>query len=133
MATARFLKLLIRLSGFATLLLGLAFWVGYAHSWLTVHLVLGVLLVVALWVTAALAFRADTHRTLSMVAFLWGFAVVAFGYEQAVILPGPMHWVVMLAHLTAGAIAMGLGVVVAAAVERSMTGDRGKLAVADKR
>ncbi|MGA8202909.1 MAG: hypothetical protein WB812_00230 [Woeseiaceae bacterium] len=132
-AIARFLKLLLRLSGLGALLLGLAFWAGFAFSWQTVHVAFGMLLVVTLWATAVLAIRADTHRALAIVAFLWGTAVVAFGYEQAAILPGPMHWIVALAHLAAGGIAMGLGVVLAAAVERAISGEPEELAVADQR
>jgi hypothetical protein len=132
-AIARLLKLLLRLWGLGALLLGLAFWAGYALSWQTVHIVFGLLLVVTLWATAVLAIRADTHRALSMVAFLWGIAVVAFGYEQAAILPGPMHWIVALAHLAAGGIAMGLGVVLAAGVECAMSDEHEELAVANQR
>jgi hypothetical protein len=124
-ATARFLKLLIRLSGVGALLLGVAIWAGYALSWLTVHIAFGVVLVAAMWATAVLAFRAATHRGLSMLVFLWGIGVVAFGRAQVTILPGPTHWMVSLAHLVAGAIAMGLGVALAAGVERATSAHGG--------
>lgn len=130
---ARFLKILIRLSGAGALLLGLAIWAGYTLSWLPVHIVFGVVLVVAMWATAALAARAATHRALAMLVFLWGIGVVAFGRAQAAILPGPTHWIVALAHLVAGGIAMGLGVALAAGVERATSKAHGGVVAAGGR
>ncbi len=131
-ATARLLKMLIRLSGAGALLLGLTIWAGYAPSWLTVHIAFGVVLVVAMWAAAALAARTATHRALSMFAFLWGIGVVAFGRAQATILPGSAHWIVSLAHLIAGAVTIALGVALAAGVERA-TSARGGITVTDRR
>lgn len=129
-ATARLLKMLIRLSGGGAALLGLAIWAGYARSWLAVHIACGVVLVVAMWATAALAFRAATQRVLSMLVVLWGIGVVELGRAQATILPGREHWIVSLAHLAAGAVAMGLGAALAAGVERAASKAHGGVAPA---
>jgi hypothetical protein len=118
-AAARALKLLIRLAGVGALVLGLAIWAGYLFSWLPVHIVFGVTLVLAMWATAGLAFRAGARRGFAVLVFLWGLGVVAFGKMQGQILPGPIHWIVQLAHLLAGGIAMGLGVALASMVERA--------------
>ena len=116
---ARALKHLIRLAGGGALLLGLAIWAGYLFSWLPVHIVFGATLVLAMWVIAVLAFRAGVRQGFAAVVFLWGVGVVMFGRVQGRILPGPMHWAIQLTHLLAGGIAMGLGIALAAAVERS--------------
>ncbi len=117
--TARILKILIRLLGVAALLLGLMIWAGYGFSWLPVHILLGTLFVVTMWGTSALAFVAGTRRGLATLVFLWGLGVVWFGRAQMALLPGPRHWIVQLAHLLAGGVAMGLGYALAVAVEHS--------------
>ncbi len=116
-AAARVLKLLIRISGVGALALGLAIWAGYLFSWLPLHIVFGATLVLTLWVTAVLAYRVGARRGLAVVVFLWGLGVVVFGQMQGRILPGPMHWIIQLAHLLAGGIAIALGVVLASAIE----------------
>jgi hypothetical protein len=132
-ATARFLKTLIRVSGAGALLLGLTIWTGYTLPWATVHILFGLALVVAMWATAALAVRAATQRTLAMLVFLWGIGIFAFGRAQAAILPGPMHWIVSLAHLVAGGVAIGLGVALATGVERATSKAHGGVAATDGR
>lgn len=116
---ARLLKLLIRVCGVAALLLGLAFWTGHLFSWLPVHTLLGVVLVLALWAMAALAFFAHAGRALAAFAAAWGLGVVMFGRMQVGLLPGDLHWIIALAHLVAGGIAMAFGAVLAGAIERS--------------
>ncbi len=118
--TARLLKLLIRLSGMVALLLGLAFWTGHLFLWLPVHILLGLVLVLAMWVTAGLAFRAGAGQGVAAFAALWGVGVVVFGRMQVGLLPGDMHWIISLAHLLAGGVAMGLGTALASAIERSV-------------
>ncbi len=119
---ARLLKLLVRLCGLAALLLGLAFWTGHLFSWLSVHMLLGLVVVLAMWATAALGFRAGVRRGTAAFAALWGVGVVVFGRMQVGLLPGDMHWIISLAHLLAGGVAMGLGTALASAVERSALG-----------
>ena len=119
--TARILKALIRLSGGGALLLGLAVWAGYALGWVPVHMLFGVTMVFSMWVTAALAIRAGTRPGFATLVALWGLAVVIFGRLQMRLMPGPHHWVIALTHLLAGGLAMGMGVSLATAVERSAT------------
>lgn len=114
---ARYLKILIRVSGGGALLLGLAIWAGYLLSWLPVHLWLGVALVLSMWAAGALALGAGTRRGLAAVVFLWGIGIVAFGQLQGRLLPGPRHWIISLAHLLAGGLAIGLGAALANAIE----------------
>jgi len=46
----------------------------------------------------------------------WGIVSWAFGLTQGAILTGQLHWVVELAHLAAGVIAIVVGVQLATAV-----------------
>lgn len=118
-AAARLLKLLIRISGVGALVLGLAIWAGYLFSWLPVHIVFGATLVLEMWVTAVLAYRAGARPGFALLVFLWGLGILMFGRLQGRIMPGPTHWIIKLAHLLAGGIAMGFGVVLATAIEHA--------------
>ena len=121
MATAaRYLKILIRLSGVGALLLGLTIWSGHARSWLPLHVSFGVTLVLALFATVVISTLAAARRGFSVFVLLWGVLVVVFGRLQVTLLPGSHHWIVALVHLLIGGIAMGLGAALAGAVEREL-------------
>jgi hypothetical protein len=106
--TDRVLQVIVRATGGFQILLGALLWVGFLQQLTTLHMVVGLVFVLAVWVLAARAFAAGAGRALSAVAILWGVIVVALGMTQAQILPGPSHWVVRVAHLVVGVIAMGL-------------------------
>jgi hypothetical protein len=122
MTAARFLKLLMRLSGVGALLLGLAIWAGYGTSWLPIHILLGAILVLAMWGTAVLAFRTGLRRGLGVFVFLWGLGMAVFGGLQGRLLPGPTHWLIAVAHVLAGPVGAALGVVLGSALERPLAG-----------
>jgi hypothetical protein len=105
-------RVLITLSGTALLVLGILFWTGRALSWLPVHMLLGVVLVVSLWLVTGLALRARVARGLVLLVFLWSLITPALGVMQMRLLPGNLHWTVQLLHLLVGVAAMGIGQVV---------------------
>ncbi len=115
--SSRYLKILIRLSGAGAMLLGLTIWSGHARSWLPVHMLLGIVLVLSVCATAALAFQSGTRRGFATFVLLWSLGIVVFGRLQALLLPGPHHWIVSLTHLLSGGIAIALGASLAGAVE----------------
>ena len=115
--TARLLEGLLRLCGSAALLLGLAFWLGYGRSLTQLHIRLGTTVVVLLWVIAGLAWRAKAGVRLVALAVGWGFLVWFLGMRQGRLLPGSFHWVVEVAHLVVGMIAIALGERLAATVK----------------
>jgi len=67
----------------------------------------GILLVLALWIQAALAVRAGVGIALPVVAFGWGIVVVALGMTQDTLLPGDLHWLIKVLHLLVGVGAVG--------------------------
>ena len=92
-------------SGALLLVLGLLVWVGVGPAVvLSVHIVLGFVLVISLWTLAAIAARAGVPLSTVAFATTWGVIVLAFGLVQARLLPGAWHWVVQVAHV---AISMG--------------------------
>ena len=121
-ATATISIWIVRVAGTLQLLLGALFWTGHAYSFLPLHIISGVVIVLTLWTVAVLALVARTHRGLAVFGVLWGLALPAFGMVQATILVGSMHWIIRVLHLLMGLAAMALagtlGQMILAAVPR---------------
>lgn len=100
---------LISLFGIALLVLGLLFWTGHALALLSLHMLLGGLFVVCLWVLAALGFAIPRARGMAFIVLIWSLIVPALGVSQLQLLPGSDHWVIRATHLLVGLIAIGLG------------------------
>jgi hypothetical protein len=101
------------------LVLGALFWIGTARSFIPIHTLLGLVLVVALWVLAFAAARAGVNPVLVALAVVWGVIVAALGLEQTRLLVGPSHWVVEVLHLLVGLAAVGLAEVLARRTRRA--------------
>jgi hypothetical protein len=122
----RVLTILIRVCGFGAFALGLAFWFGYAGSYIQVHTTLGIMLVLSLWALAGIAWRNGVRRDLILFAAVWGGVTWVVGVIQGQILPGASHWIVEVAHLAAGAIAVVIGLFLARAMTRPQIAARGR-------
>lgn len=107
--TAKIAQIALRVSGVLTLLLGLSFWVGYGASLRQLHMLLGVIVVLALWILAGIAAKVGAPLPRVVMAVLWGFVVIALGMTQTQFYPGPMHWMIRLTHLLVGIGAMAQG------------------------
>lgn len=115
-ATATAARLLIRVTGAIVLILGIVMWTGHAHALVSVHMLLGVILVFALWVLAGLGAAAGVRRGTTLLSLVWGIVVITLGMLQTRLLPGRAHWVIQVLHLLVGLGAMGLGEALAARV-----------------
>ncbi len=98
----------VRLLGVVEIVLGLLFWFGAARTLVPLHMVLGVLIVLALWLLATVGARARVGTGLVIVAFAWGLVLVAVGMGQLQWIPGAWHWLIQLLHLLIGIGAIGL-------------------------
>jgi hypothetical protein len=98
----------VRITGLFQIVTGLLFWTGNALALIPLHMLSGLVLVIALWVLAVLAARAGAGVGLVALAAVWGIFVVVFGMTQAALLPGDLHWVIQVLHLLVGLVAMGL-------------------------
>jgi len=117
--TAVIARLLLSLLGLALLVLGGLIWSGRAPSLVPLHMQLGVLFVVCLWVLVGLSFYARAGRGLAVLVLIWSLIVPVLGVAQLRLLPGPRHWVIQSIHLLVGLIAMGLGHALARPIGRS--------------
>ena len=116
MKAAEVLNVLIRAAAGSALALGLAFWLGYARSLTQLHMGLGIGLVLCVWATSWVAWSTNTRRGLAALGVVCGVVAWVLGITQSVILPGPFHWVVQIAHLALGIITTAVGLRLAIAV-----------------
>jgi hypothetical protein len=103
------LQWLIRLTGLIQIVLGVIFWLGYALNLISLHMLIGFVLVLALWVLALLAARSGVKMSFVVLAIVWGVITLALGMTQTQLLPGAFHWVIQVIHLVVGLAAIGLG------------------------
>jgi hypothetical protein len=96
----------VRLTGPTQVVLGLLFWTGRALTLLPLHMLIGMVFVLAILVLAGVAARAGLRRALVLLTVALGLVIPLFGITQSRVLPGPAHWVVKLAHLLIGIAAM---------------------------
>ena len=108
----------IRVTGLALVVLGLLLWVDVATGLRSIHMLLGLVLVVALVTAAVLALRAGATPILPVIAIAWAILTLVLGMTQAQILPGDGHVIVEVAHLLVGIVAIGLGEVLVASGRR---------------
>jgi hypothetical protein len=101
-------QMLVRLIGSIMLVLGALFWTGNALALIPVHMLLGLVLVVSLWLIAGLALRARVPPGWVALGVLWGLLVPVLGVSQDSLLPGGLHWLIQLLHLALGLGAIGL-------------------------
>jgi hypothetical protein len=111
-------QMLIRVCFLAVLVLGALFWTGHADSLRGVHILAGILIVLALWAIATIALLRDVNRAVAGAAYIWGIVTVVFGLNQETIVPGTMHWVTQVAHLLVGVVAVALAELLGARLRR---------------
>jgi hypothetical protein len=98
----------LRTLGLIQIGLGVLFWTYNALNLIPLHMLIGLMIVLALWVLVGLGLRAGVHPGLASAAFAWGLLVIALGMTQMQILPSDLHWIVQVVHLGFGLAAMGM-------------------------
>ena len=103
-------SILLRICGTLALILGLLFWVGIGLNLIAVHMLLGLLVVLLLWIVGVgQAFSKNGNWVLAIGALALGVLVIVFGLRQSGLLVGPFHWVIRVIHLLLGVLAVGVG------------------------
>ena len=88
------------------LILGIGFWTGNWAGLVSVHMILGLLFVLALWVVAGIAIARRQNTGLAVLAFVLGVLIAWLGMAQRGLLVGDLHWIVRVLHLLVGVAAM---------------------------
>src|SRR5690349_18427541 len=111
----RIASIILRLSGALAVILGLLFWSGNGLNLIPIHILLGLLVVLSLWVVGiGQALSSGGSWPLAGGALLLGLLVIVVGMRQSSLLVGPLHWVIQVVHLLLGVLAVGIGQIAAA-------------------
>jgi hypothetical protein len=106
----RICSLVVRIGGSLALLLGLLFWFDIGTNLVQVHVTLGILVVLALWILATIYARTpNANLGLAIGASVVGLLQLVLGITQQSLLPGDFHWVIQVVHLLLGVTVIGMG------------------------
>ena len=100
----------LRIAVLAAIILGILFWTGNAENLIPVHMLLGIIAVLSLWVIGlAQGFIKGGSFGLALATFIVGLALAIVGLYQQQWLLGSSHWIIQVIHLLLGLSAIGLG------------------------
>jgi hypothetical protein len=112
-------QMLVRITGVLLLILGLLFWTGDALGLIPVHMLLGVLMVLGLWLLAAVGSQMGAPMGMTVGAFVLGLIVAILGFTQTSLLPGSTHWIIQALHLIVGMAAIASGEMIGGRLRRN--------------
>jgi hypothetical protein len=111
----RYATAILTVAGLLALVLGLLLWIGLGVNLISMHMLLGLLAVGALWIVAiGQALAKNGNRILALAALILGGLTIWLGMIQAALLNGPSHWIIQLIHPMLGLATVGLGHMAAA-------------------
>ena len=102
--------MVLRVAVLLALILGILFWTGNAVNLIPVHMLIGIIAVLSLWVIGlAQGFIKGGSFGLALATFIVGLALAIVGLYQQQWLLGSSHWIIQVIHLLLGLSAIGLG------------------------
>jgi hypothetical protein len=122
--TTTIAQTVVRTLGLIQIGLGVLFWTYNVLNLIPLHMLIGLVVVLALWALAGLGLRTRVHPGLASAAFAWGVLVIALGMTQMRILPGDLHWIVQVLHLGFGLAAMAFAEVLGHRVRAALGGNQ---------
>ncbi len=112
-------RVILTLLGIALIVMGVLFWTGHALSLIPLHMLLGGIFVIFMWLLSGVTLYVPRARTFGVVVFVWGLIVLIIAVEQLRILPDSLHWVAQTVHLLVGVAAIGLAHALAGKILRA--------------
>jgi hypothetical protein len=116
--------MVLRFAVLVNLVLGVIFWTGNADSLQGIHIILGIIAVIALWTLGIMQGLRGGSFGLALATFGVGFLLAFVGLFQKNWLPeatSSNHWIIQVIHLALGLAAIGLGEMVAGRYKRLTT------------
>jgi hypothetical protein len=108
----------VRITGVLLLILGLLFWGGDARNLISVHILLGIVMVFALLLLAVSATQLGIPIGMAAGAAIMALITLVLGLTQDNLLPGPSHWIIQILHLIVGVLAVGSGEMIGGRLRR---------------
>jgi hypothetical protein len=115
---ARIASMALRLFFLINLVLGLYFWISGNTALVDLHMLIGILFVISLWVYSAIVGLQAGSVGFVAGCFVLGLLIVIVGLTQKSILDGSDHWLVQILHLVLAIIAIGFAEVFGARAQR---------------
>ena len=113
--------MVLRLGVLLALVMGILFWTGNIQNLIPIHMLIGILVVLCLWVIGlAQGFTKAASFGLALATFILGLVLVIVGLYQTRWLPGSSHWIIQVIHLLLGLSAIGLGEMIYARTKRRL-------------
>ena len=108
---------ILRIAGSVALVLGLLIWTVQLDA-VSLHMLFGLLVAVALLVISILAALTRSLRVLGVIGIVYAFILPLLGLNQETLLVGNLHWVIQVVHLAVGIGALALGGVISTRYRR---------------
>src|SRR5947208_9733578 len=113
--------MVLRVAVLLALILGILFWTGNFQNLTPIHMLLGFIVVISLWVIGlAQGFTKGGSFGLAVATFIIGLLLAIVGLYQDYWLIGSAHWVIQVIHLLLGLSAIGSGEMIAARTRRRL-------------
>jgi hypothetical protein len=116
----RICSLVVRIGGSLALLLGLLRYFNIGPDLVQLHMTLGILVVLALWILATIYARTpNANLGMSIGASVIGLLLLIVGVTQQGLLLNDFHWVIQVIHVLLGLTVIGMGESLAGAIRRA--------------
>lgn len=125
---AKIASWVVRLGGLVMIVLGLLFWTGNAMGLVNEHMTLGLLVVLALWILAAVGMQKGLGVGLTLGALLTGIAALIVGMTQTRLLPGSAHIIIEVVHFLLGLSIISFGEIITGRLRRLTQGSKSAVA-----
>ena len=101
--------MVLRIAVLFNLITGIIFWTGNADPLQIVHIVVGIIAVLALWTLGIMQGLRGSNYGLTAAAIVVGLLLALVGLFQTGWLTGSNHWIIQDIDLLLGIAAIGLG------------------------
>jgi hypothetical protein len=119
--TVTVLQWAVRILAILLIAMGVEFWLGRSFSLLPVHMRMGEVLILLLWILAFLGLGRGVKAGLAIGAIVYGFFTVFFAMYMGNLVPGPAHEAIRVLHLLIGLGALGLAEMIGGRIKRQLT------------
>ncbi|MFL5626728.1 MAG: hypothetical protein ACJ788_14175 [Ktedonobacteraceae bacterium] len=111
--------MVLRVAVLVALILGILFWVNTALNFIPVHMLIGIIVVLCLWIIGLTqGFMKGGSFPLAVLTFVLGLAVAIVGLYQQQWLIGSAHWVIQVIHLLLGLSAIAVAEMIVARTKK---------------